>query len=149
MASANKVALISLLVAFAVVAANGVVAFPCFSFLPPILLQLCQALFPPSPSPSPPSPPHPEAEVKECGSWLARMKPCAAFVTKNATDQEPTDECCDGFGSIAADGATVCFCRAAVGDFGHILPAPVNKKRYVPPIDLPSPPPSDDEDTDR
>ncbi|KAK3126982.1 hypothetical protein QOZ80_7AG0566420 [Eleusine coracana subsp. coracana] len=131
--------------------------FPCFSFLPRVLLQLCYAMI------------YPPMAVNECGSSLARMKPCAEFLTSNGSISTPSDKCCNGLESILDDGGIICLCRLAVGDVGSVLPTPLNMKRLfkiprkcnstvtleaytecsmdsVPPIFLPSPPPSDDDD---
>ncbi|PVH63868.1 hypothetical protein PAHAL_2G123500 [Panicum hallii] len=99
------------------------------------------------PSGIPPLPPQP----RECRPWLMRMMPCAGFITN----------------SSFAYGTVTCLCHVVNGDVGRLLPAPMIHARMVelfsvcghdvrvemlaaacnltddvPPIDLPSPPPS-------
>nr|ACG45440.1 hypothetical protein [Zea mays] len=39
-------------------------------------------------------------QPRECRPWLARMMPCAGFLTNNSTVYAPDATCCDGFGSM-------------------------------------------------
>ncbi|PVH63863.1 hypothetical protein PAHAL_2G123000 [Panicum hallii] len=114
------------------------------------------------PSGIPPLPPQP----RECRPWLMRMMPCAGFIT-NSSVYAPEPSCCGGFNSMFAYGTVTCLCHVVNGDVGRLLPAPMiharmvelfsvcghdvrvemlaaacNLTNDVPPIDLPSPPPS-------
>ncbi|CAL5075607.1 unnamed protein product [Urochloa decumbens] len=125
-----------------------------------------EAAAPPSPDHGgggiPPLPPQP----RECRPWLMRMMPCAGFIT-NSSVYAPEPTCCDGFNSMFTYETVTCLCHVVNGDIGRLLPGPViyvrmvelfsvcghdvrveilaaacNLTNDVPPIDLPSPPPS-------
>ncbi|RCV10683.1 hypothetical protein SETIT_2G128500v2 [Setaria italica] len=111
----------------------------------------------------PPLPPQP----RECRPWLMRMMPCSGFIT-NSSVYAPEPTCCDGFNSMFSYDTVTCLCHVVNGDVGRLLPAPMIHMRMVelfsvcghdvpveilaaacnmtvddvPPIDLPSPPPS-------
>ncbi|KAG0546146.1 hypothetical protein BDA96_02G422700 [Sorghum bicolor] len=164
MAPSNKSFLVLLLLA--VVAAPWLVQpssaaafsfppiFPCIPGFPRIPLFPCVE---PPPLPAPPT---------ECRSHLMKMMPCAGYLT-NSSVTVPPSACCDGFSQVSADLAAICFCHVANGDIQQLLPAPMIFKRMlaitdqcgvnlrmealvqhcdefegVPPMTLPSPPPS-------
>ncbi|CAN6197703.1 unnamed protein product [Urochloa humidicola] len=136
---------------------------PCPPLFPKIPLIPCYEV----PSPSPP----PTPEVKECRPSLEKlMRPCAGFLT-NSSVFVPPSECCAAFNPFYEDKAVLaCLCHVTNGDIGELLPAPLNRRRIVPlliscdfqitpnalsdlcdtlkkedripPMDLPSPPPS-------
>ncbi|KXG35079.1 non-specific lipid-transfer protein C6 [Sorghum bicolor] len=104
-------------------------------------------------------------QPRECRPWLARMTPCAGFLT-NATVYAPEATCCDGFNAMFTLDTVTCLCHVVNGDIGQLLPVPMRHMRMVelfsvcghdvrvdvfaaacnlmdgvPPIDLPSPSP--------
>ncbi|KAL6639393.1 hypothetical protein ACP70R_023123 [Stipagrostis hirtigluma subsp. patula] len=75
----------------------------------------------------PPLPPQPA----ECRSSLMPMVPyCAGFLT-NSSVFEPPSTCCDGFNSIRTPEKATCMCHVANGDIGELLPAPLHHMRLV------------------
>ncbi|KAK3119690.1 hypothetical protein QOZ80_9AG0673820 [Eleusine coracana subsp. coracana] len=105
--------------------------FPCFPFLPKILLDICHALFPPPP---PPSPSPPRAPVV-CRPSLAKtfVPACGGFLT-NASVSAPSSDCCGKIHSFYDDRTTspYCLCHVANGEADRMLPAPVaNRTRRV------------------
>ncbi|KAJ1288950.1 hypothetical protein BS78_02G128100 [Paspalum vaginatum] len=169
--SSNKCALIALLVAFAVAglqpsAASSRVEEALASFA--AAANRGQEAAVPVPPPAngggtPPLPPQPA----ECRPWLMRMMPCAGFLT-NPRVYAPEATCCAGFNSMFTYETVTCLCHVVNGDIDRLLPAPMMHMRMlelftvcghdvrveilnwacsqladdVPPIDLPSPPPS-------
>ncbi|KAL6656866.1 hypothetical protein ACP70R_004646 [Stipagrostis hirtigluma subsp. patula] len=111
-------------------------------------------------TPKPPPPPKP------CRQMLTSMaKPCASFLTTNASDEAPSAACCRGYLDVEAK-EFLCLCRITNGDIAQFLPAPINMTRVdvfpdacdgiinlkafancekdgipMPPMDDPSPPP--------
>ncbi|CAN6203787.1 unnamed protein product [Urochloa humidicola] len=137
---------------------------PCPPLFPKIPLIPCYE------SPSPPPP-----EVKECRPSLEKLMPCAGFLT-NGSVFAPPSECCAALDPFYEDKAVLaCLCHLTNGDIGELLPAALNRRRIVPlliacdfqiapnalsdvcntlkkedripPMDLPSPPPSAYEST--
>ncbi|CAN6330787.1 unnamed protein product [Urochloa humidicola] len=98
----------------------------------------------------------------ECWTPLSKLAPCAGFLTGNSS---VSSACCDGF-QYMVDYAALCFCHYSNGDIGEIIPGTINSTRlfglstacgsvarleaftdcskfaHVPPMTLPSPPPS-------
>ncbi|CAN6166055.1 unnamed protein product [Urochloa humidicola] len=135
---------------------------PCPPLFPKIPLIPCYKTSSP--------PPQPE-EIKECRPSLEKlMRPCAGFLT-NSSVFVPPSECCAAFDTFYEDKAVLaCLCHLTNGDIGRLLQAPLNRRRIVPlliscdfqitpnalsdvcdtlkkedripPMDLPSPPPS-------
>ncbi|KAL6656865.1 hypothetical protein ACP70R_004645 [Stipagrostis hirtigluma subsp. patula] len=74
--------------------------------------------------PAPPAPP-----PRPCRAPLLVMaKPCAPFVTTNASVAKPPGACCVGYLSVIHT-EILCLCRVANGDIVQLLPAPVNMTR--------------------
>lgn len=69
-------------------------------------------------------------QPRECRPWLARMMPCAGFLT-NATVYAPEATCCDGFNAMFTLDTVTCLCHVVNGDIGQLLPAPVRHMRMV------------------
>nr|ACN28093.1 unknown [Zea mays] len=70
-------------------------------------------------------------QPRECRPWLARMMPCAGFLTNNSTVYAPDATCCDGFGSMFTLDTVTCLCHVVDGDIGKLLPAPMSRMRMV------------------
>lgn len=69
-------------------------------------------------------------QPRECRPWLARMMPCAGFLT-NPTVYAPEATCCDGFNSMFTLDRVTCLCHVVNGDIGQLLPGPMNHMRMV------------------
>ncbi|CAN6180003.1 unnamed protein product [Urochloa humidicola] len=139
--------------------------------LPIPALLPCPPLFPKIPLIPCYKAPSPPPEIKECRPSLEKLtRPCAGFLT-NSSVFVPPSECCAAFDPFYEDKAVLaCLCHLTNGDIGELLPAPLNRRRIVPvliacgfqitpnalsdacdtlkkedripPMDLPSPPPS-------
>ncbi|CAL5065661.1 unnamed protein product [Urochloa decumbens] len=140
--------------------------------LPIPALLPCPPLFPKIPLIPCYKEPSPPPEIKECRPSLEKLtRPCAGFLTNSSVFAPPT-ECCAAFDPFYKDKAVLaCLCHLTNGDdIARLLPAPLNLRRIVPlliscdfqitpnalsdacdtlkkedripPMDLPSPPPS-------
>jgi hypothetical protein len=69
-------------------------------------------------------------QPRECRPWLARMTPCAGFLT-NATVYAPEATCCDGFNAMFTLDTVTCLCHVVNGDIGQLLPVPMRHMRMV------------------
>lgn len=121
MVPSNKLILIALLVAAAVVSPSlqpsSALRIPCIPGLPRIPFLPCS-----------PPPPLPELPT-ECWTPLTKMVPCAGFITNGGGLQAPSTACCEGFESIGHHAQAVCYCRVANGDVGQLFAAPLNVTR--------------------